>query len=314
MKLSAFMPGYNLISGQYPFIEMIALTLPFVDEFVFNDGGSTDGTLEVIQDIQKLNKKVKLFQYPHLKKESYTGMDEAIDETLKVLSGDWIVEIQADEYYPPVFHDRIRETVKFADKCNYSSIRNPRPSVTYFNYADVTNENYYKPIRIFKNIPGKIYSASGGDCFKFIGTHTVAEGYGSHNLPPEYVTSDFFNVNVIYSFIIDEFIREQRHCNFYDFNHSDGSRYNLFKEKIRNFSLKEFETLDYKNLSQYENLTWKQNLAELKKILIKQSEETILNRNRYSHPILYSLFNYDFYMVRDEIFDYIRDEGKIYEF
>ena len=46
-SIAGICPLWNALSAQYPFVEAILTTLPVVDRMFVNDGGSTDGTLEV---------------------------------------------------------------------------------------------------------------------------------------------------------------------------------------------------------------------------------------------------------------------------
>jgi hypothetical protein len=316
MKITGFMPAYNVLSGQYPFLEMIALALPLVDEFIFNDGGSDDGTLEVIKEAQKYNKKIKIFEYPHNKsRESYKGMDIAIEEVLKLIDdNNWVIEFQADEYYPVVFHDLILKTIKKLNTLNYSSIRHARPTVCYFDYRNIFDDNHYRHVRIFKNSKGKIKSESGGDDFTYLERDNSDKLFSSH-LPPEHDDFSFFGINLTALFIIDEFIRQQRHCNFYDSGRSDGSRYDIFKGNAERFSLGEFEELDYKNLKKYDHLDWSLEwLHAHKDVLIQNSKNSLRKNYEYCHPMLISLLKQDYYQIRNEVFDYIKDENKIYDF
>lgn len=59
MKISGFTITTNPIAGQYPIKECIASWLPIVDEMVIVDGGSTDGFLEYIKELN--NPKIILY-------------------------------------------------------------------------------------------------------------------------------------------------------------------------------------------------------------------------------------------------------------
>lgn len=50
-KISGFSFGHNLLNGGYPVVEVIQSILPFVDEFVFVDMQSNDGTRELLEKL-----------------------------------------------------------------------------------------------------------------------------------------------------------------------------------------------------------------------------------------------------------------------
>jgi len=72
----------------------------FADEIVVVDGGSTDGTL----DILKANDKVKLVQRPwdnHFGRQRQSSLDKC--------SGDWVIRLDSDEAFSLIFEKNVRE-------------------------------------------------------------------------------------------------------------------------------------------------------------------------------------------------------------
>jgi len=53
VRITGLMPVYNALSAHYPFLEGIVLACEIVDEMVIQDGGSTDGTREAIEELAK---------------------------------------------------------------------------------------------------------------------------------------------------------------------------------------------------------------------------------------------------------------------
>lgn len=51
IKVSGFTFGYNLIESGYPIVEAILAVVPYVDEVVYLDMGSTDKTVEVLKGL-----------------------------------------------------------------------------------------------------------------------------------------------------------------------------------------------------------------------------------------------------------------------
>ena len=93
--------SFILIFNEAPFIAMhLASWLPHLSEMVFYDGGSTDGTLEIIMEFKKSHpdgRKIKLFKNKNPKnlREDYTRL---FDECLHELSTDLAAFIHPDFY------------------------------------------------------------------------------------------------------------------------------------------------------------------------------------------------------------------------
>jgi len=308
MRITGFMPLYNGIYGQYPFLEMIALALPLVDEFLVNDGGSTDGTREVLEEAASLNRKIKIVDYPHVKGDAYQGLDDAIEYTMSQATGDWLIEIQADEYFPVCFHDRVKQNIKHADKYGFNSIRHTRFDTEYLHFNNFFDMFFdegdaSKTIRIFKNLPN-IKSYDGGDNFCYQDNFNSKQ-YTRHDLSPEYETNNFISVNMLSLFPIDVFIRQQMHCNHYDVNHSDEARYEKFLAAQKELNVKETKIINLKNI----NITSIKNFGEQLNSLKNKNQPS----KKLSHEILESLIKQNYYTIRKEIFEYIKNENLIYK-
>lgn len=93
--------SYTLILNEAAWIAPCILrALPYIDEMVYFDGGSTDGTVEIIQAIQKEHKdggKIKLFldKNPKDLKDDYTRLS---DECLHSLDTDFALFLHPDMY------------------------------------------------------------------------------------------------------------------------------------------------------------------------------------------------------------------------
>ncbi len=95
--ISCFMILKNGLKQGYPFPEAIASALPICDEFLISDGYSTDGTFELLKQMEVLNKKIKVSRYNWLKIKNVTVLADATNELRKKCSGEYIFYVQANE-------------------------------------------------------------------------------------------------------------------------------------------------------------------------------------------------------------------------
>jgi glycosyltransferase involved in cell wall biosynthesis len=109
----------------------------FVDEIVFVDMQSTDKTAEIAKSFPK----VKYFSYPY---REPVNMGEARTFSLQQATGDWFLQIDADEYYTKESMEKIREAIQ---DDNAYSIR-----VKYYNVA--WRWGYVEPI---EHYPDRLY-------------------------------------------------------------------------------------------------------------------------------------------------------------
>jgi hypothetical protein len=96
VTISAFMIVKNVLKQGYPVVESIASTLPICDEFLISDGYSTDGTFELLQKLEKLNKKIKISQIPWVKK-NLSVLADVSNQLRKQCTSDYLFYIQAAE-------------------------------------------------------------------------------------------------------------------------------------------------------------------------------------------------------------------------
>jgi glycosyltransferase involved in cell wall biosynthesis len=67
--------------------------IPFVQEIIFVDNSSTDNTKKIVEELN--NPKIKMFSYPETE-----NMGELRKFSLDQATGEWIWQIDADEWYP----------------------------------------------------------------------------------------------------------------------------------------------------------------------------------------------------------------------
>lgn len=172
----------NAIEAGYPFVESILSVLPAVDEFLVNDGGSDDGTLDVMKRLEKQYDRIRLYQIDDYESERWETIDDQLEALIDEADGDWIFESQADEYWRHEDVMNVRRLVDEIDDLDYNSIRQNRV------IAGHDGDGYeYPTVRLVRNVDD-LRSTQGGDCFYFEGEDIVHEQYSAHNAYPEFWT------------------------------------------------------------------------------------------------------------------------------
>lgn len=87
----------NCIETGYPFVEAILSAYPMCGEYFVNDGGSTDGTLEVLEDLQKIYPRLQIFQIPDGDNVRWDSVSDQINKMIQSASGEVIFLGNADE-------------------------------------------------------------------------------------------------------------------------------------------------------------------------------------------------------------------------
>lgn len=144
--ISGFMIVKDVLGQGYPFVEAIASALPVCDEFLISDGCSTDGTFETIQEISKLNKKVKIFRQKWPTNKTMGVIGEVSNNIRQKCSCDYIFSVQANE----IIHEKsvtyLRTLPKMRPKVRAFSL----PYLT-FTWKYTTQEEFR--LRLAKNLP-----------------------------------------------------------------------------------------------------------------------------------------------------------------
>lgn len=168
----------NSFEAGYPLTESILSIYPIVDEFLINDGGSDDGTLDLLEELAEVYPKIELYQIEDEESEAWETIDDQLEQLIDEASGEWLIESQADEIW---HEDDILEFSELLESTDANSIRQPRPSV---NVAGEVMESQYRTVRAVRNVDN-LTSWEGGDNFQ-IGSHEAGLGeYTTHKVPPE---------------------------------------------------------------------------------------------------------------------------------
>lgn len=133
MKISISMITLNEVKN----IARALSSCTFADEIVVVDGGSTDGTLDILRS----HEKIVLIQHPW---EEHFGKQRQI--SLDKCTGDWVVRLDADEAFSQFFEENIRTVLDSTP---------PDIFGYYIRQCNlIGNENYYsKGADDYENIP-----------------------------------------------------------------------------------------------------------------------------------------------------------------
>jgi len=112
-------------------------TSDFVNEIIIVDMASR----LPVRDYIKQTNKIKIFDYPYVEP---VNMGEVRTFSLKQATGDWFLQIDADEYYPVESMQKIREVIETTDAY---SIR--------VNYHNLAWRSGYK--QVFEHYPDRLY-------------------------------------------------------------------------------------------------------------------------------------------------------------
>ena len=137
MKISVSMITLN----ERDYIESALRSCSFADEIVVNDGGSTDGTLDILEKWG-----VKIIKTPW---ENHFGKQRQI--SLENCTGDWIVRIDADEVFSEEFEKNIKKVLS-QTKYNALTIRQCNLIGDISHYSKIADNHESFP-RIFKRLP-----------------------------------------------------------------------------------------------------------------------------------------------------------------
>jgi len=94
MKISAYTTVFNGLFWQTTIEQTILSAMEFADEIVVVDGGSTDGTIELIEGFKDKRIKLIIHKQEH---QNYYSSAERKNIALQACTGDYCVLMDADE-------------------------------------------------------------------------------------------------------------------------------------------------------------------------------------------------------------------------
>lgn len=177
--LSGYSTTYNCVDQNYPFVESITSLLDVCDEVVVVDGGSSDGTWDVLTAMSNENPKLKIKQierdWNHPRHAVFDGMQKAAARDL--CTGDFCWQQDVDEVIHENDYQKIRNLLTSTPKSvnliclpvtefwgNKGKIRidiNPWKWRLSRNHPEITHGIPASLCRQDEN--GDVYSAPGSD-------------------------------------------------------------------------------------------------------------------------------------------------------
>ena len=106
VKLSVVMPVYNERATLRIVVERV-LALPLEIELLCVDDGSSDGSAEILRELENQNPQVRVFVQPH-----NMGKGAALRRAIPEASGDFVVIQDADLEYDPADFHRLLEPLR----------------------------------------------------------------------------------------------------------------------------------------------------------------------------------------------------------
>lgn len=154
----------DCITTGYPFIEAILSAYPLCDEYLVNDGGSTDGTLEALYKLRQVYPKLKIYNIPDEDNIRWDSVSNQINTMIQDARGEWIFLGNADE----LIHE---DTVKQI----YTQVTQTDKRVLRFNRRETKpdwsglSESTYHPARLAQNTKNirQDWNRYGGDEFLY---------------------------------------------------------------------------------------------------------------------------------------------------
>jgi glycosyltransferase involved in cell wall biosynthesis len=160
-KLSIVIPVYNEKDTIKEILKKVkAVNLGDIEsEIILVDDFSTDGTREILKDLQKLDKGLKVFF-----KAENTGKGFTLKEGFKHTTGDYVIVQDADlEYDPQDYIKLLRELTEDGAQVIYGSRFSG-------NYEDMSNLHYFgnKLLTLIVNVLFGVMLTDMETCYKLI--------------------------------------------------------------------------------------------------------------------------------------------------
>ncbi len=200
-KISGYTTTYNCFNGGYPFRESIVSMLGFCDEVVVVDGGSTDGTVEALREMQKNDNRIVVHvqarDWNHPRHAVFDGQQKALARS--ICTGDFCWQQDSDEVVHEDDYQKVRDLVAgFPPNVELIAL----PVVEYWGPTSKVrmDVNPWK-WRISRNLP-HITHGIPRDLRRFDQAGRLYSGMGTDGC--DYIRSDSFEVVPYANFMNDE--------------------------------------------------------------------------------------------------------------
>jgi len=138
------------LSLGYPFVEAITQVIPYVDEFVVVDFGSSDGTIDILKSLILKYPKIKvMFADWPTEFRGGRAIGVAQDQARVYCKGDYILLVQADEIWDP---QALKHTIELTKLYPLVAMFNI-PFYHLFANFQLPVKWYGEAVRVYKNIP-----------------------------------------------------------------------------------------------------------------------------------------------------------------
>tara|TARA_Y100001970_G_C14236481_1_gene862129 strand:+ start:1507 stop:3474 length:1968 start_codon:yes stop_codon:yes gene_type:complete len=176
-RVSGYTTTYNCISQDYPFVQSITSMLGFCSEVVVMDGGSTDGTYELLQEMSKSNPVIKVYQH----KVDWTATRSALEDGLQKARArdkctlDFCWQMDSDEIVHEDHYEKVsklcRQFPKFVDIISlpvveyWGSLEKVRMDINPWKWRLSRNNK-----DLTHGVPGKLRVEDGDSYYSKLGT------------------------------------------------------------------------------------------------------------------------------------------------
>src|SRR5262249_31153228 len=113
MKLSIYTFVKDGLYYDFHVVDMLKHHLPLADEIIVNEGFSTDGTYEAINEIDP---KIKVHRFHWDRSDPFTWHIKFKNQARKLCTGDWCILLDCDEFIPEWQFEPLRRLMTTTDK------------------------------------------------------------------------------------------------------------------------------------------------------------------------------------------------------
>ena len=154
----------NCTTNGYPWVESILSAYPMCGEYLVNDGGSTDDTIDKLYELSEVYTGIRVFRIPDTENIRWDSVSNQINRLIQLADGDTLFLGNADE----LIHEKDLMNVKrLAEGVTLRVLRFDRREIKH-DWSNLS-ESVYHPARIAKNVKGiyQDWNSYGGDEFLY---------------------------------------------------------------------------------------------------------------------------------------------------